>query len=215
MITDVLYKKFKRNCTDHSLSYAVRKSVLYLIKALYEQQTYRIYRIDLRAYTANSEARSEFAYKLIGVDDVGLIKQIKSMEEWLSEELSLKLHAGAICLVALDDEVVAGFNLVSFGKVYMPLVKVYRDFGKTSAWSEQITVNNNYRGKGLGAELRYGVFEELKKLGIQKFYGGTLSDNEPNLKLTRKVGFKEIADIHYSKRLGSSSWSCRRVGCQR
>ncbi len=148
---------------------------------------------------------------MIGPDDTALISQVEELEEWLQGGVAAKLDDGGVCLVALDGETVAGFNIVAFGRVEMPLVKTHRDFGKGNAWSEQITVNNRYRGKGLGAELRYRIFAELKERGVRRFYGGTLSDNEPNLKLTRKVGFTEIADIRYCKRFTTKSWSCTRV----
>jgi hypothetical protein len=77
------------------------------------------------------------------------------MEEWLEGRLASKLAKGSLCLVAMDGNIVAGFNLVGFGEVHMPLVNGKRIFRNGSAWSEQITVNTKYRGKGLGSELRY------------------------------------------------------------
>jgi L-amino acid N-acyltransferase YncA len=208
---ELLLKKFNRNVVDHGLSSAIKKSLLYSVKAFYDQQIYRIYAINLKDYNPKSLVKDDFSYKLIGVNDSGLIQQVEEMEEWLDGMLKEKLESGGLCLVALDKDTVAGFNLAAFGKVFMPLVNTHRDFRNGNALSEQITVNNNYRGKGLGASLRYNMFSELKNRGVRKYYGGTLSDNEPNLKLTRKVGFKEIADIHYSKVLRNSNWTCTRV----
>jgi len=55
------------------------------------------------------------------------------------------------------------------------------------------------------------MFDELKKRRFVKFYGGTLSNNKANLQLSRKVGFKEIADIRYSQCFTKKRWSCRRA----
>jgi L-amino acid N-acyltransferase YncA len=207
----VLFRKLKRNYVDHGLRTTITKSVRYLLKTVYDRQTYRIYMIDLTGHRPLTTMESEFGYKMIDMSDVNLINQVEALEEWLIGRVNEKLVNGGVCLVALDGDTVAGFNLVGFGRVEMPLVNTYRDFGRGNAWSEQITVNSKYRGKGLGADLRYNIFTELHKMGIRKFYGGTLSDNEPNLKLTRKVGFKEIADIRYSRTFTESNWSCNRV----
>jgi RimJ/RimL family protein N-acetyltransferase len=208
---DILYRKLKRNYVDHGLGTALRKGVQYLARPVYDTTTYRIYGIDLRRHTPRQFTEGEFTYRMIGRDDTALIEQVEGLEEWLQGGVAAKLQDGGACIVALDGETVAGFNLVAFGKVEMPLVKTHRDFGHGNAWSEQITVNSRYRGKGLGADLRYRIFAELKEMGVKRFYGGTLSDNEPNLKLTRKVGFTEIADIRYCRRFAAKSWSCVRV----
>ena len=142
----------------------------------------------------------------MGADEVQLINQIEKMEEWLSGKIALKLKKGNVCLVALDEGKVAGFNLVNFGEVFIPLIKMKKFFNKNEAWSEQITVSKDYRGKGLATDLRYMVFNELKNKGIKRFYGGTLIDNQANLKLTRKVGLQELVDIHYFKLFFFKKW---------
>ena len=121
------------------------------------------------------------------------------------------LRKGSVCLAAMDDGKVAGFNLVSFGDIYMIFVKMRRRFRKGEAWSEQITVNKAYRGKNLGTTLRLRMFDELRGRGIRKFYGGTLPDNKANLSLTRKVGFRELFDIEYRKILTMKGWKYHRI----
>ena len=62
---------------------------------------------------------------------------------------NLLLKYGGLCVVALDGEKVAGFNLVSFNEVYIPLLELKKKFRKDQAWSEQITVSKDYRKQGL------------------------------------------------------------------
>lgn len=206
-----LYRKFTRNLRDYGVAITLRKSLGRLFGFLYDTTIYRIYGMDLEKSHPSQRRDGEFAYRLIAPSDTDCILQIEAMEEWLEGNLGAKLAKGSLCLAAMDGSVVAGFNLVGFGEVHMPLVNGKRNFRKGSAWSEQITVNNRYRGKGLGSELRYRMFAELKRQGYRKFYGGTLSNNQANLRLTRKVGFKEIADIRYMKLLTMERWRLERV----
>jgi len=205
------YRKFTRNLHDYGAAITFRKSLGHLFGFLYDSSVYRIYGMDLDAFHPPQRQDGAFAYRLIGPDDAACILQIEAMEEWLEGSLASKLGGGGLCLAAMDGNFVAGFNLVGFGEVRMPLVNGKRNFRKGSAWSEQITVNRKYRGKGLGAELRYRMFVELKRQGYRRFYGGTLSNNHANLSLTRKVGFREIADIRYVKLLTMERWRLERV----
>ena len=84
-------------------------------------------------------------------------------------------------------------------------------FRAEKAWSQQITVHPDYRGKGLGSILRHMIFTELKSRGIKKFYGGTLHLNNPNIGLSNKVGFELFVDIHFKKVFGSKEWFYKRV----
>jgi GNAT superfamily N-acetyltransferase len=112
-----------------------------------------------------------------------------------------------LCIAAFDEGELAGYNLVSLGTVYMPLVKLGRRFRHDEAWSEQIAVVKDFRKKGLGANLRYRIFRELRERGVRMFYGGALAGNLASLKLARRVGFKEFVDIRYTRILG---WTGRR-----
>jgi len=77
--------------------------------------------------------------------------------------------------------------------------------------SQQITVNKDYRGKGLGTSLRTHAFIELKKRNIRKFYGGTLNINEANSRLSKKAGFEFFVDIHFLRLFGCKMWKYKRV----
>ncbi len=206
MTTIQTAKKITRNLRDYGLLITFSKASQHLVGFAYKTQTYRIYRINLETHIGKVYSNNDFMFRLIQPQERDTIKQIEDMEEWLIGRVSNKLQSGSICLIAEQNNQVAGFNLVSFGEVLMPIINTTRKFRPTEAWSEQITVNNAFRGKGLATLLRYRTFDELKKRGIKKLYGGTLPANTANLKLSRKVGFTEIVDIQYTKRFSNQRW---------
>jgi len=204
-------KKLRRNYHDYGLGVTLGKTAQSLLSIVFESRVYRIYRIRLDRFVPGDVDLCDFELRLLELGENDLIDQIEGMEEWLLGKVRKKLRAGSICLMSLDKGQVAGFNLVSFSNVYMPLVDTSRVFRDDEAWSEQITVSKAYRGQGLAAILRLTVFGILKDKGIKKFYGGTLPLNIANRKLSGKVGFQEIADIHYQRLLNNRTWRYTRI----
>jgi GNAT superfamily N-acetyltransferase len=153
----------------------------------------------------------DFRFEMLRAEDTDIIEQIEQHSEWLSGQLADKLRNGQICVVALDGRKMVGFNLINFGCVEIPLLETTRQFRPDAAWSEHIAVHTDYRGRGLGARLRYFIFGELKKRGYKRLYGGTLGTNLPSLKLARKVGFSEYADVIYTKILFHKTWQFKKV----
>ncbi len=207
----IIIRKLLRNLNDYGFSITLGKIIFYLIQPVYENRTYRIYRFELERLRDIPSKESLFVFKMIDKSDAGIIMQVEDMEEWLKGKVASMLENRGLCLVALDGERVAGFNLVSLGEGCIPLIGLRRTLRENEAWSDQITVNKNYRGKGLGSALRYGIFKELKKRGIRKVYGGTQISNLASLNLARKAGFREIADIQYIKILNKRSLRYKRV----
>lgn len=205
-----ILKKIRRNINDYGLRITLNKGFARLVKLFYENRTYRIYVKYLDKHTDLPPGEDGFVYKLINAADEHLIRQIEDMEEWLHDRIKNKLQEGALCLVALDGTTVAGFNLVSLDEGCLPLIYFKKKLRPHTAWSEQITVHRNYRGKRLASALRARMFEVLKKKGIRKFYGGAQVENIASLKLTRRVGFVEFADMQYRKVLNRKSLHCRR-----
>jgi len=195
----IIIRKFLRNLNDYGFSITLEKLMFYLVRPVYEKRTYRIYRFDIERLRDIPSKKSVYAFKVIGKSDAGIISQIEDMEEWLEGKVASMLEDGGLCVVALDGERVAGFNLLSPGKGSIPLIGLRRTLRENKVWSNQITVDKNYRRKGVGTALRYRVFEELKKREISKIYGGTQMSNLASLNLARKVGFKEIVDVQYLK----------------
>lgn len=205
-------RKFQRNLEDYGWSITLRKGLGYLFKAVYAHQVYRIYRIDLTKPHAPVEPDGHgLIFRILDPDDDRAIVQIENVHEWLRGGLKETIKSGALCLTAFDGEFVAGFNLIGFGEVFMPLVNKKRSFAKAHAWSEQIAVHKDFRQKGLGAQLRYRIFDELRRRGFKRLYGGALTSNLASLKLARKVGFREIVDLHYIQIFGHDTWRYKRV----
>jgi ribosomal protein S18 acetylase RimI-like enzyme len=207
-----IIKKIRRNVRDYGVAAAAQKSLSALVAFAYESKAYRIYRkeIDLSVDTGDPPP-DPFNLHVLDKGDSAFIAQVEEMEEWLTDKVREMLNDGSLCVLLLDGNKVAGFNLFSVGEVYMPLVNVTRKFRSHEAWSEQITVHQDYRGMGLATVLRRQAFQELGNRGIRKFYGGTLPSNIANRKLSKKVGFREIADIHYRKFLYSKNWFVMRA----
>lgn len=204
-------KRLYRNFQDYGLAVTLRKTGSAVLEPILTFRRYRIYRIRLDRFIPGELDPGGFELRLLNPGEDELIGQIEAMEEWLQGKVSGKLREGTICLAALENNRVAGFNLVSFGKVRMPLVKMTRQFRENEAWSEQITVGRDYRGRGLASILRLTIFLILKDRGIKRFYGGTLPVNIANRRLSRKVGFREIGDIHYRCILKRKSWAFKRI----
>ena len=201
-----ILQKIRRNTNDYGFLPMLGKSASYLLKPFYENKTYRIYVINLAKRPLPPPQDSPFSFKLIEAGDEQCIGQIEAMEEWLQERVAQMLAKGVLCLVALDGVTVAGFNLVSLQEGDLPLVHYKKKLRPTEAWSEQITVNKDYRGKKLASILRARMFQLLKNRGIKKFFGGAQVSNIASLNLARKVGFTEIADIQYRKLLSRKRW---------
>ncbi len=133
------------------------------------------------------------------------------MEEWIADQLDSRNSPAKLCMLAMDKEKVAGFNLIALGEVSIPLIDRVRKLRPDAAWSEQISAHRDYRKRGLGSSLRYHVFDELKQRGFKKLYGGALVNNIASLKLAGKTGFTVLADVHYRKLFNSRKWTWKRI----
>ncbi len=203
-------KKIRRNFTDYGLCITVKKSLATLLCSVYENTSYRVYMINLNEHIGLQSKNNNFAFKLINVHDNDLINQIEDIEEWLQDRVKAKVQKGDLCLIALDGQTVAGFNIVSLKDGKMPLVHFKRKLRTHEAWSEQISVHKNYRGQKLASNLRIRMFLLLKERGITKFYGGAQISNTASLNLAKRVGFKEIATIQYKKLFSKKNLHCTR-----
>jgi GNAT superfamily N-acetyltransferase len=154
---------------------------------------------------------SNLTFRILTAEDRDAIAQIEAIAEWLRGRLQGAIAAGQPCLVALDGDRVAGFNLISLDHATIPLVNLTRKLRMDCAWSEHIAVRKEYRRAGVGAQLRFRIFHELERRGVRRLYGGTLVSNAASLSLARSVGFEEIADIHYCKFFSHEKWLYKRV----
>jgi GNAT superfamily N-acetyltransferase len=207
-----LAHKVQRNLDDYGWHITVRKTLAYLVRWIYFRQVYRVYGIKLDTLKEPKYSGDhKFTFKLLTPQNLDMIAQVENTAEWLRGQVKQKIAAGQLCLVALDGEKVAGFNLINLEQAFLILVDRKKKLRPGSAWSEHIAVKKEFRKSGLGAQLRYRIFEVLRSRGIRSLYGGTLRSNTASLGLTRSVGFKEICDIHYHKFLSFKIWQFKRV----
>lgn len=210
--TSVLTRKLQRNLEDYGWPVTVKKSLAYLLALIYFHQIYRIYKIKLDTAKPRKDFdKPDFAFRIVTAQDADMIAQVESIAEWLRGDLKDRIVAGQLCLVALHREKVVAFNLISFDRTFMRLVNLRKRLRQGNAWSEHITVQKQFRKMGLASQLRQRLFDELKKRGIRRLYGGTLRFNLASLNLARSVGFKEIIDIHYRRFFFFESWQYERV----
>lgn len=207
----VLIKKLKRNVDDYGMFAAAGKVCRYLLRPGFFHITYRVYAIELTDLAVPRVDRNDVVFRVIRPEDTAFIEQITGMEEWLEGLLKTKLLQNGFCVAAMEGQKIAGFNLISFGKVYLPLVRLHRSLNEGEAWSEQITVAKDFRNKKLASDIRFFTFQQLQKKGIAKLYGATLTNNMASLNLARKVGFQDIEDIHYFNILGYKTWKYRKI----
>jgi len=206
-------KKFFRNLRDYGLGTTAAKGVKYVARPLFEHTRYRVYAIDLQGLAvAPAVAGTGITFHSVRPGDAALIHQIGEAEEWLAGGLEAKLRNNGLCVAALHGGTLAGFNLIAFGTVYLPLVKLHKQLQPDEAWSEQISVGKEYRKQGLAANIRYCIFRELQSRGIARLYGATLVSNSASLKLARRVGFRDIEEIQYRSIFGHRTWQYRKIG---
>ena len=204
--------KVQRNLEDYGWHITIKKTLAYLVRWVYFRQVYRVYGIKLDAIKEPKYSDNhKFNFKLLTPKNLDMILQVENTAEWLRGQVKERIAGGQLCLVALDGDNVAGFNLINLEQASLILVNRTKKLRAGSAWSEHIAVQKEFRKSGLGAQLRYRIFEVLKSRGIHRLYGGTLRSNTASLNLTRSVGFKEICDIHYRKFLSFEIWQFKRV----
>ena len=187
--------------------------ILYPVTTIYKRKDYLIYRKDLNAYVPNNKTNPSFEYKFYDHNNMDnkVVRQILAMEEWLIDKIEFIIKHGGLCIIAMDGDKIAGFNLVSFNEVYMPLIEINKKFRKHQAWSEQITVSKDYRKQGLGSILRYKMFNELKERGYKYLYGGTMWDNWSNIELSKKVGFEIFVKVSFKRLFKNKKYTYQRI----
>ena len=207
-----LAHKIHRNLEDYGWHITVKKTLAYLVRSVYFRQVYRIYRINLETTKPPDDFDNHnFTFKILTTQNVDMIAQVENIAEWLRGQLREGIAAGQLCLVALDGDKVVGFNLINFDHAILILVNLKKKLRGGFAWSEHIAVTKEFRRTGLGSQLRYRIFDELRRRGIRRLYGGTLRSNTASLSLTRSVGFKEIGEIHYRNLFSFENWKYKRV----
>jgi len=189
-----------------------KKGVGYLWGLVYLSRIYRIYRINLETVNLRKQSGPRsVSYRLLQPHEDGQIEQMERMDQWSRGELKGRIRAGDLCLAALCDGKVLGFQLVTFGEVLIPQVNLRRFFRPEEAWSETITIRKDFRNRGLASEMPHQVFGELRQRGVTRLYAGSPLSHPAARKLAKRAGFREIADIHYTRLLGLEFWRSRKI----
>ena len=190
---------------DYGLRIALQKTFKYLIQFVYQEVDFIIYEIDLVKAYGKEIINKDFVFKLIDANDHAAIRQIEEMEEWLKGQLKAKLESNAICMVILDQNKLAGFNLATRGEGFIKLLKLNIVTESNEAWSEHIAVHKDYRGMKLANDLRNRFYTELGKHGIKALYGHRQEFNVASRGSARKYTVKEIGTATYKKILVSEN----------
>jgi hypothetical protein len=102
-------------------------------------------------------------------------------------------------MVVMDNGKVIGFNYVSIGDGYIPLLNLRIITGPKQAWSEQITISNDYRRQGLGSLLRSHFYKELRSRGITNLYGHRQEFNIASRQSAQKFTAGILARVDYTR----------------
>src|SRR5260221_11538901 len=147
-----LAHKIQRNVEDYGSRVALKKTLAYLVRSVYFRQVYRIYRINLDAAKPPEDFdKHNFTFKILNPQNVDMIAQVENIAEWLRGHLKKRIAGGQLCLVALDGEKVAAFNLINFEQALLILVNLKKKLRRGFAWSSHIAVKREYRRTGLGS----------------------------------------------------------------
>jgi hypothetical protein len=205
--------KIKRNIRDYGFKKTIIKLFFGFLSFIFERKYYRIYKKEVKVFPDEelNLPSNEMYFKEIQSNDFDLIMQIENEAEWLKDELEKLIENGMYCLTIIINDKIIALNMINFGTIYMPLVKYKKTFNRNSSWSEHIAVDRDYRKLGLATILRKKVFNDLSDRGIKWLYGGCLPDNTASLNLARKMKFKEILDICYTKIFIFKYWKLKRI----
>lgn len=152
---------------------------------------YIIYEKSLSQLGAIKLRNPDVKFLFISPDDDELLLQIQELSALSAEMVKERIKKNGECIVAIDKGKIAGFNLVSIGRIHVRYVDGYLNLSASEAWSEQITVAPEYRQSGLATDLRNMMFDRLAKRGYTSLFGGYVPFNVKSGNLAKKLGFIE------------------------
>jgi len=193
----IFKKKVARNFRDYGLLSCLKKSALFLAKPIYEKSNVVLFKTEIKNIDGKELYQGDLDCKLVESKDTYIINQIEEMEEWLIGKLYSSLENKKLCIVALKNKKVIGFCLISLSEIYLPLLYLKVLLENDEAFSEQITVHKKYRRKGVGTQIRFMAYMELKKKGINKIYSSASINKIASIRSIEKVGGKKIGRFFY------------------
>jgi len=206
-----IIRRVKRNIEDYGWKITIRKSWDYLFEWLYLHRVYQIIVIDPSTVSSQEvSGLQRFTFRTLQPKDTQLIEKVEELAEWLQGTVADRIARGDLCVAALSEGELAGFYFVGFGEVLIPLLQARRGFRPGRGWVEHVAVLKQYRRRGISTQLRYRTFEELRKRGCRRLYSGVLPHNLVSLRSALQAGFQPLAEVHFTKVLGSKAWRCNR-----
>lgn len=137
----------------------------------------------------------EIQFKLAGKEDTA--KVLTMMERFyqidhypfnalLAEEnirtFIANLHLGRLWMIALDHQIV-GYAVLTFGFSF--------EFGGRDAFLDELFIEENYRGQGIGTQAIAFVVQEAGKMGVKAIHLEVEKHNESGKRLYRKFHFTD------------------------
>lgn len=170
-----------------------------LLKKLIAQRKFIIYDKDLTEVGGFELANPHLRFSFVSQDDADVLEGIEGISGFPRDLIVERLRTGSECLVAMDGNKVVGFNLASFGNIYIYYLEQRVNLSESAAWSEQISVSKQYWNRGIAVDIRNIMFQHLKQKGHTKFIGGCLELNSKARMLAKKLGFVEREMIAYTR----------------
>jgi len=150
-------------------------------------------------------------FSFISEDSHEILQQIEELNGISQDFVTKKLVDGGECLVATDTARLAGFNLVSYGDIYMHYLERNLMLSNSEVWSEQIFASQPYRQAGVATDLRHIMFHHLAKKGYTKLIGGYLPYNVGAGILAKNLGFVEKEKVTLVKIFGWKKYLVHRL----
>ena len=170
---------------------------------IYEKQLVDLDNLNLR------NPHLEFSF--ISEDSHEILQQIEELNGISQDFVTKKLVDGGECLVATDTARLAGFNLVSYGDIYMHYLERNLMLSNSEVWSEQIFASQPYRQAGVATDLRHIMFHHLAKKGYTKLIGGYLPYNVGAGILAKNLAFVEKEKVTLVKIFGWKKYLVHRL----
>jgi hypothetical protein len=172
-----------------------------MLKKLFLFRNFIIYDKDLTKLNNVRLQNPKLKFSFISEDNPEILEELEEISGFSRDLIMERLQTGSDCLVAMEGNKVVGFNMVSFGNVYIHYLEQYMNLLESEAWNEQISVSNQYRYQGIAADLRNVMFKHLKEKDYARCIGGTLQINVKARMLARRTGFIEREKVTFIRML--------------
>ena len=179
-----------------------------LLGKLYLSRQFIVYEKQLTELDPVRLGNPNLSFSFVSLDNQDILEQMEKLSGWPQDLVATRLADSGECLVAVDNNGLAGFNLVGYGNIYIHYLDRHLTLSDSEAWSYQIFVSPPYRRSGVATDLRHIMFRHLASKGYTKLLGGYLSSNVKAGMLAESLGFVEREKVTLVKML---NWKRYRV----